>query len=208
LTFPTGETRFLNEGSFKSRWPENFIDIDEETGFTKQEIHMIKAPLLQALNNQLNAEYYSAYLYLSMSAYAEHAGFKGISNWLFIQSREEMAHGTHIYHHILERGAVPVLADIKAPPASYNGIKEVFEKVLAHERHVSELIDRIATLALEEKDHATYQFILWYVDEQVEEEAAAEEILNRINLMAGNSALLYHLDSAFAARTFTDPFAN
>jgi ferritin len=168
---------------------------------------MIKDSLVKALNDQLNAEYYSAYLYLSMSAYAEHAGFKGIANWLFIQAKEEMAHGIHIYRHILERGAVPVPADIKAPAASYNGIKEVFEKVLAHERHVSELIGRIATLAQEEKDHATYHFILWYVDEQVEEEAAAEEILNRINMLGNNTALLYHLDAAFAARTFTDPFA-
>lgn len=168
---------------------------------------MIKDSLVKALNDQLNAEYYSAYLYLSMSSYAEHAGFKGIAHWLFIQAREEMAHGTHIYHHILERGALPVLGDIKAPEASYSGIKELFEKTLAHERHVSELISRIATLAQEEKDHATYHFIMWYVDEQVEEEAAAEDILNRINLTGNNTALLYHLDSAFAARTFTDPFA-
>jgi ferritin len=167
---------------------------------------MIKETVEKALNSQLNAEYYSAYLYLSMAAYTEHAGFKGIANWLFIQAREEMAHGTHLYHHILERGAQPVLAEIKAPAASYSGVKDIFEKVLAHERHVSELINRIAALAQEAQDHASYHFIMWYVDEQVEEEAAAEEILNRITMMGDNTALLYHLNAEFAARTFTDPF--
>jgi ferritin len=167
---------------------------------------MIKDSLLQALNNQLNAEYYSAYLYLSMSAYAEHAGFKGIANWLFIQAREETAHANHIYHHILERGAAPVLTDIKAVPASYGSVKEVFEKTLTHERGVTERINKIATLALEEKDHATYHFIMWYVDEQVEEEAAAEEILAKLNMAGNSTALLYHLDSGLGARTFTDPF--
>jgi ferritin len=165
---------------------------------------MIKDSLLKALNDQLNAEYYSAYLYLSMSAYTEHTGFKGIANWLFIQAREETAHANHIYHYILERGAMPVLGDIKAVPASYGSVQEVFEKTLAHERGVTERINKIATLALEEKDHAAYQFILWYVNEQVEEEATAEEILTRINMM--DPALLYHLDAEFAARTFTDPF--
>jgi ferritin len=183
------------------------LGIKSRGGETKQELNMIKDSLVKALNDQLNAEYYSAYLYLSMSAYAEHTGFKGIANWLFIQAREEMAHGTHIYHYILERGALPVLVDIKAPATSYSGVKDLFEKVLAHERHVSELIGRIATLAQEEKDHAVYHFIMWYVNEQVEEEASAGDILNRINLMGNNTALLYHLDSEFAARTFTDPFA-
>jgi ferritin len=172
----------------------------------KRSRKMIKDSLAKALSDQVNAEYYSAYLYLSMSAYAEHAGFRGIANWLFIQAREETAHANHIYRHILERGALPVLGDIKASPASYGGLKEVFEKVLAHERHVTELINKIATLALEEKDHATYHFILWYVDEQVEEESTAEEILNKICRMENNSGLLDHLDNALAARTFTDPF--
>jgi ferritin len=167
---------------------------------------MIKDSLLKALNDQVNAEYYSAYLYLSMSAYAEHAGFKGIANWLFIQAREESAHANHLYRHILERGGLPVLGDIKGVPTSYESIKEVFEKTLAHERGVTEKINKIATLALEEKDHATYQFILWYVNEQVEEEATAEEILTRVNRIAGNTAPLYHLDAELAARTFTDPF--
>jgi ferritin len=167
---------------------------------------MIKESLVKALSEQVNAEYYSAYLYLVMSAGADRAGFSGIANWLFIQAREEMAHGTRLYQHILERGAVPSFKEIKVPDFSFTGIKEIFEKVLAHERHVSGLIDTIATLAQKEQDHATYNFILWYVNEQIEEESQAEEILSKITLTANHPGLLFDLDARLGARTFTDPF--
>jgi ferritin len=169
---------------------------------------MIKESISKILSEQVNAEYYSAYLYLAMAAYADRAGFKGISNWLLVQAQEEMAHGIHIYRHILERGAAPSFTDIKVPQTSFGSIKEVFEKVLLHERHVSELINRIASLAQEERDHATYNFILWYVNEQVEEEASAEELVTRINLAGNNPGLIYHLDAVLASRAFTDPFAD
>ncbi|MDR3331217.1 MAG: ferritin [Synergistaceae bacterium] len=168
---------------------------------------MIKGNTLKALNDQVNAEYYSAYLYLAMSAYADRAGFKGVANWLFVQAQEEMAHATHIYQHILERGGTPAFSDIKAPGASYGSVKEVFEKVLTHERFVTGLIDKIASVALGENDHATYNFIMWYVNEQVEEEANADEILSKLNFIGDNNGLLYNLDSTLAARVFTDPFA-
>jgi ferritin len=168
---------------------------------------MIKDTLAKALNDQVNAEYYSAYLYLSMSAYADQAGYKGIANWLRVQAKEEMAHGVHIYEYLLERGAVPVFSDVKAPPASYGSLKEVFEKVLAHERHVTELINRIASLAVSEGDHAGYQFILWYVNEQVEEEADAGELCTRFSRVGENPGLLYSLDAVLGERRFTDPFA-
>jgi ferritin len=168
---------------------------------------MIKESIVKALSDQVNAEYYSAYLYLAMSAYADRAGYKGIANWLFIQAKEEMAHGTHIYEHILDRGAAPGFADIKVPEISFNSIQEVFEKVLSHERHVTSLIDKIATLAEEEKDHATYNFIMWYVNEQIEEEATADAILAKISLTGSHPGLLFNLDTEFGARVFNDPFA-
>jgi ferritin len=168
---------------------------------------VIKESLVKALSDQVNAEYYSAYLYLAMSAYADRAGFKGIANWLFVQTQEEMAHGTHMYRYILERGGTPVFGDIKTPEISFGNIKEVFEKVLSHERIVTERINKIATLAQQEQDHATYAFIFWYVNEQVEEEASAEELIAKVSLAGDNSGLLYNLDAALAARTFTDPFA-
>jgi ferritin len=141
-----------------------------------------------------------------MSAYAEGAAYKGIANWLAVQAREEMAHAVHIYQHILERGAAPSFSDIKAPEGSYTGVKDVFEKTLAHEKLVSGLIDKIATLALEEKDHATYNFISWYVREQIEEEASAAEILSKINLSGGHPGILYSLDAELGSRTYSDPF--
>jgi ferritin len=168
---------------------------------------MIKESVLKALNDQVNAEYYSAYLYLAMSAYADRAGFKGTANWLFVQAREEMAHGTHICRYILERGAAPSFEDVKAPQLSFGGIKDLFDKVLAHERGVSERIDRIASLARDEGDHAAYGFIMWYVNEQVEEEASVEEIIARINLTGNNPGLFCGIDAELRGRTFSDPFA-
>ncbi|MDR1947965.1 MAG: ferritin [Spirochaetaceae bacterium] len=167
---------------------------------------MIKDSLVRALGDQVNAEYYSAYLYLTMSAYVDRLGYKGIANWLFVQAKEETAHGTHIYQHLLERGALPSFQDIKAPQVSYGSIKEVFEKVLSHERHVTELINQIASLALSENDHATHNFIMWYVNEQVEEEANADELVSKLNNIGGNLGLLYNIDAELGARQFVDPF--
>jgi ferritin len=167
---------------------------------------MIKESLVNALNDQLNAEYYSAYLYLAMSAHAGRLGYKGIANWLFVQAQEEMAHGTHIYQHLLERSAAPSFHDIKASQVSYGSLTEVFEKVLAHERHVTELISQIASLALNEKDHVTYNFIQWYVNEQVEEEADAEDLSVKFNRIGDNPGLLYTIDAQLGARRFTNPF--
>jgi ferritin len=168
---------------------------------------MITDSLAKALSEQVNAEYYSAYLYLAMSAYADRIGYKGIANWFFIQAQEETAHGTHIYQHILDRAAAPSFKDIKSPDVSFKNIQETFEKTLTHERLVTGFINKIASLAQDEKDHATYNFIMWYVNEQVEEEAAADEILSRIKLTEGHPGLLFNLDVELGARTFTDPFA-
>jgi ferritin len=168
---------------------------------------MLKDSLTKALSDQVNAEYYSAYLYLAMSSYADRAGFKGFANWLQVQTREETAHGTHMYQYILDRGAEPAFAAIAAPPTAFAGLKQVFEQVLAHERQVTERINAIASLAQREGDHSVYNFIAWYIDEQVEEEKTAAEILTKIRLIGDNTALLYALDAELAARVFVDPFA-
>lgn len=167
---------------------------------------MLSATLTKALNDQVNAEMYSAYLYLSMSAYAEEAGFKGAAHWLYIQVQEEWAHAINMYQYVLERGATPALAEIDKPDSSFSGLKEIYDKVLAHERIVTERINNIATLAMKEQDHACYQFILWYVNEQVEEEASASEIVAKLALIGDNKGLMLALDNELAARTFTNPF--
>ena len=116
--------------------------------------------------------------------------------------------GTHIYQHLLERGATPSFTDIKVPETEFKSIEEVFAKTLAHEQHVTELINNIATIALRENDHATYNFILWYVNEQIEEEATADELLTKVRLIGDNTAMLYNLDAELSTRVFNNPFAN
>ena len=169
---------------------------------------MINDNLAKALSEQVNAELYSSYLYLSMSAYAEDAGLKGAANWLYVQAREEMAHAIHMYQYILDRDAIPSYAAIQPPPESmsYSRLLEVFEAVLAHEHIVTERINNIATLAMKENDHACYQFIMWYVNEQVEEESGADDIINRLKLIGDNTGQLLTLDNELAARVFVNPF--
>ena len=167
---------------------------------------MISERLVKALNDQVNAEYYSAYLYHSMSACMEHATLKGVANWLFVQAKEEMAHGINIYQYILDRGALPVLTAIQQPPSLYDGIEAIFELVYSHEQKVTELINALATLAMQENDHACYQFIMWYVNEQVEEEANASDILSKIQMIGQNKGFLLALDQELGARVFNNPF--
>jgi len=167
---------------------------------------MISKKLADALSEQVNAEYYSAYLYQSMSAFAENAALKGAAHWLFMQTREEMAHAVHMYQYILDRGAVPSFAAIECPPISFADLGEVFEQVLAHEQKVTARINALATLAMQENDHACYQFIMWYVNEQVEEEANDADILSKLNMIGNDKGLLLALDNELATRIYVNPF--
>jgi ferritin len=169
---------------------------------------MISENLAKALNEQVNAEYYSAYLYHSMSACMERAALKGTANWLFVQAKEEMAHGINMYQYILDRGAVPVLLDIQQPPTSFTDIREVFRSVVEHETKVTKLINALASLAMQENDHACYQFIMWYVNEQGEEEANASDILSRIDMIGNDRGLLFTLDKELETRVYANPFPN
>ena len=167
---------------------------------------MLSEKLTKAISEQINFEYYSAYLYLAMSASADKMGLKGAANWLFVQTQEEMAHGTHMYQYILEHGASPVFAAIENPPASFADISDIFKKVLEHEQKVTKNINAIATLAMKESDHACYQFIMWFVNEQVEEEANATAILDKLGFIGDNKGLILTLDNELAARVFVNPF--
>ncbi|MDR1651120.1 MAG: ferritin [Synergistaceae bacterium] len=167
---------------------------------------MLRESVFKALNDQVNAEYFSAYLYMGMAAYAENAGFKGTAHWLLNQAKEEAAHGARIFEYILERGSLPILSDIAASPANYGSIREVFAKVVSHEKHVTDLINDIADLAVKERDHASYRFILWYVEEQVEEVSSAEDILNKVTAAGDSAALLYGVDALLGQRKFKHPF--
>ena len=171
---------------------------------------MISESLAKALSEQVNAEYYSAYLYHTMSAYAENIGLKGAAHWLFVQAWEEMTHGIHMYQYILDRDAIPLLAAIDAPPesSSFKSLLDVFEAVFAHEQKVTARINNIATLSMKENDHACYHFIMWYVNEQVEEESNAKGIIDRLKLVGDNTGQLIAIDNELSARTFVNPFPN
>ncbi|MFH1469256.1 MAG: ferritin [Pseudomonadota bacterium] len=166
---------------------------------------MIKPAIQEALNNQINAEYYSAFLYLSMSAWAEREGLPGMANWFKIQFQEEQFHADRFFGYLLERGGHVTLTAIEGPPSSWSSPLEAFEATLVHERHVTSLIDALASLAMDERDHATLAFLQWFITEQVEEEAAADAIVAQLKLVGDSGHGRLMLDREMAARVFTPP---
>jgi ferritin len=171
---------------------------------------MIKDNVAKAVSDQMNAEFYSAYLYLYLASVADDMGYTGIENWLRVQAKEERAHATHIYNHLMERDGEVGFGPIDSPVdgKDYHDVLAIFEKVLEHEKHVTELIDNISSLAMKEGDHATYTFFSWYVNEQVEEVDTASNLVKKVKLIKNDPGQLYDLDATIAARSFVDPFPN
>ena len=168
---------------------------------------MINPVVEKALNDQINAELYSAYLYLSMAAALEDMGLPGFANWTRIQNEEETFHAMKIYDFIIERGGSVKLAAIDAPPSEWKDVQTVFEEILKHEQHVTSLINQLMDTAIEQKDHATNMFLQWFVTEQVEEEANVDEVLQQLNLAKDSKGALFMLDKEMATRVFTPPAA-
>jgi len=164
---------------------------------------MLSEKMVDALNRQINNEIYSAYLYMSMSAYSAYIGLKGFSNWFMVQYREEMVHAMKIYDYINEQGAQVKLMAIKEPPASFSSPLDMFEKTLEHEKFITESINELVDLAASEKDHATEIFLHWFVTEQVEEEANDMEIITKLKLIGEQGSGLFMIDKELAARVFT-----
>ncbi len=165
---------------------------------------MLKEKMLNALNEQINAEQYSALLYLSMSAYFNDKGLPGFANWMYVQYQEELTHANKFFNFVNERSGKVALKAIKQMPTEWNGIIEVFEATLEHEQHVTSLINNLVDIALEEKDHATQSFLQWFVDEQVEEEANVTEMLDTLRLIDGQGNGIFMLDREMRQRTFVD----
>ncbi|MBS7645493.1 MAG: ferritin [Candidatus Bathyarchaeia archaeon] len=161
---------------------------------------MIKDKVQEALNKQINRELYSAYLYLSMAAYFESINLKGFAHWMRIQAREEVGHAMKLYDHLVERGGRVGLQSIDAPPREWKSPLEVFEEVYRHERTVSQMIDDLVNLARSEGDNAAEVFLQWFVKEQVEEEASALEILERLKLVGEGGQALFMIDRELAKR--------
>lgn len=169
---------------------------------------MISEKMQTALNNQINKEFHSAYLYLSMEAYLAEMNFKGFANWLRVQAKEEIAHGMAIYDYIIKRDGKVVLETLEKPPVDFNSLKEVFEAIVAHEKEVTKLIYDLSDLAHEENDKASASFLKWYIDEQVEEESNTIEACKKMRLTNYEPAALLILDNEFSKREFIEPVIN
>lgn len=163
---------------------------------------MLTKRMEEELNKQINAEFYSSYLYLSMAAWFDAQNLAGFSNWMNVQAQEEWGHGMKIFNFFNERGAKVVLDKIDAPETDWPNVIKVFEDVLDHERKVTSLINKLCDVAIEESDHATKNFLQWFVDEQVEEEASVDNILQQLKLIDGNGTGLFMLDREMQSRTF------
>lgn len=161
---------------------------------------MLKKSIEDALNKQLNAELYSSYLYLSMSAYCETVPLKGFAKWLRMQAEEEKAHGMKFFDYLIEAGGTVKLAKIDAPKTEWKSVGDVFNQVYEHEKKVTALINGLMDLAIKEKDYATQNFLGWFVKEQVEEEANASEIQAQIKMMGDIVGHLFWLDHELGKR--------
>jgi ferritin len=161
---------------------------------------MLSKAIQKALNEQLNAELYSSYLYLSMSAYFEAANLPGFAHWMRVQAREEEGHGMKFYEHIVDRLGRVKLQAVECPPAEWDSPLAAFEAALEHERLVTGRIDDLVKLACKEVDNAAAAFLQWFVTEQVEEEAQADKVVRQLERIGDAAAPLLMLDAVMAKR--------
>jgi ferritin len=153
---------------------------------------MLKKNIEDICNRQVEREGYSSNLYLSMASWAEINGFSGVSAWLYLQADEEKLHMLKFIKYINERGGKAVIPAFKKPASDFKGVEELFREVLKHEEFVTSSINEIVALTLEEKDYNTHNFLQWFVTEQIEEEASARTILDKVRLVGKNN--LYEFD--------------
>jgi ferritin len=159
----------------------------------------------QKLNEQINAEFWSAYLYLSMSNYLSTIGMPGFAKWMRVQYEEETFHAMKLIDYINERNGKVVLKPIASVPIEWHGVMDVFKEALEHEEYITQLINECADVALDVRDHASMNFLQWFVNEQVEEEASVHELLDQLRLTGDKGNGLFVLDKEAATRVFTPP---
>ena len=160
----------------------------------------LKKEILEALNDQLNAELESAYIYQAMAAMLEEEGFTGFAAWMDMQAIEEQEHARKFYDYINERGGRVKLASISEPPFEWDSPKAIFEAALEHEEYISDRINNLVSLARKHDDYATEVFLQWFVDEQVEEEASADDIVQKLKMAEGHKHVLLMLDKELGQR--------
>jgi len=168
---------------------------------------MLSDKMLEALNEQINRELYSEYLYLSMAAWFEDQGLPGFANWMKVQTQEEHFHAMKIFDYVSEVNGRVTLKPIAGPPVDFESALAIFEASLDHEKYITASINERVKLAMDESDFATANFLQWYVAEQVEEEASVGAVVDKLRLAAGHGNALLMLDKQLATRVFTPPAA-
>lgn len=161
--------------------------------------------MAERLNDQLNKEFFSAYLYLSISASCSSRGFNGAASWFFIQYQEENTHALKLFRYLDDQNVDLDLRTISAPKLGDLSFMEAFEASLKHEQQMTHQLNELSDCSFQEKDHATYNFLQWYVTEQVEEEATLNNIIDQIRIVDNDGYGLLIIDKDLGARTFVDP---
>ena len=164
---------------------------------------MLSKTLEKALNEQLNNEYYSAFLYLSMASYFESANLLGMASWMRMQYEEEVMHAMKIFDMITDMEGRVVLKQVEGPPTEFDSVISVFEKTLKHERNVTKMINGIYALAQKENNYAVQSALQWFIDEQVEEEKSVLEIVNQLKMIGDETTPLLMLDNKLGDRQDT-----
>lgn len=162
---------------------------------------MISDTMQKALCAQLNREFSSAYLYLSMSACCSHLEFDGAAHWFKSQYEEEQSHATRIFNYLIDQGVHVRLGEVSEPPSNFDSLLQAFESSLEHEQQMTARLNDLSDQALKEKDHATYNLLQWFVNEQVEEEASVTSIISKLKLVKDDGYGLLMIDSDLAQRT-------
>lgn len=163
---------------------------------------MLCKNIITQLNKQLNLEFTSSYLYLSMSAWCTNNGYNGSANWFMIQHEEERLHAFKIYNYMLDQGSEIDLLEIKRPKLKCSSLLECFEQGLAHEKKMTSSLNKLLDIAMKEKDHASYGFLQWFVTEQIEEESSVSEIISKLKLV-GDGNGMFMVDSQLSERVMT-----
>jgi ferritin len=161
---------------------------------------MLKPKLENAINKQINAELWSAYLYLSMSAYFESINLGGFANWMRVQAQEEVNHAMKFYTHVVERRGRVIVTAITAPPVTWKSPLHAFEESFKHEQKVTGLINDLTNMAAAEKDHAMSSMLKWFIDEQVEEELSTDTIVQKLKMIGTNTGGLFMLNHELGER--------
>ena len=166
---------------------------------------MLSSKLHSAINAQVNAELWSAYLYLAMSLDAEAKGYKGVANWFYIQFQEEQAHARIFMNYLNSRDAKVELLPIDAVPSTWESVLDMFKQTLEHEKKVTSLIQNLVAIAKEDRDYASENRLIWFIDEQIEEEESARDMIFNLEAVEGNKYGMYMLDKDLATRVYNVP---